>query len=191
MIQKGSLQLNSSIIKALLFEHYRFHRQMLGALTEVYAMGNNYEDFVAFKRNEITAVEIKISKSDFLADFKKKKYFSTKPFRFHKFYFCVPQSLESFVREYLAQADVNVRDKSKYGLLVIDNDLNVITSKNAQLLRQRENIFAIDKNAEHWNKNSFVLENFAYYLIQRMSSELTLIKMKEFKNLIKCEAKNK
>lgn len=163
-INEGKRKLNSSIIKALLFDYFRFNKGMLGALSEVRVSKNTYEDFVAFKKDEVVCVEIKISKSDFVQDFKKTK-FALKEMNCHKFYYCVPMTLKDFVISYLKE-----HNKTQFGVLVCDEYLNIITARKAHYLREKCNIFKDDEKA--WVKGNFVMENLAYRLIQRMSCEL-------------------
>ena len=173
-ISDGRVKLNSNIIKSLLFDYFRFQRSFLGVLSE-FNFGN-IEDFIAFKRNEVIAVEIKISKSNFKHDFVKRKY-KQKSSPYHKFYFCVPSHLKDFGLEILKQRDGSFLDRSKIGLLVIDSDLNVNVAKKAQFLRPKSDIFQIEMNYSSWNRGGFVNENLAYYLIQQMSGELAKCKI--------------
>ena len=173
-ISDGRVKLNSNIIKSLLFDYFRFQRSFLGVLSE-FNFGN-IEDFIAFKRNEVIAVEVKISKSDFKHDFIKRKY-KKESSPYHKFYFCVPSHLKDFGLEILKQRDGSFLDRSKIGLLVIDSDLNVNVAKKAQFLRPKSDIFQIEMNYSSWNRGGFVNENLAYYLIQQMSGELAKCKI--------------
>lgn len=173
-ISDGRVKLNSNIIKSLLFDYFRFQRSFLGVLSE-FNFGN-IEDFIAFKRNEVIAVEIKISKSDFKHDFVKRKY-KQKSSPYHKFYFCVPSHLKDFGLEILKQRDGSFLDRAKIGLLVIDSDLNVNVAKKAQFLRPKSDIFQIETNENSWNRGGFVNENLVYYLIQQMSGELAKCKI--------------
>lgn len=173
-ISDGRVKLNSNIIKSLLFDYFRFQRSFLGVLSE-FNFGN-IEDFIAFKRNEVIAVEVKISKSDFKHDFVKRKY-KQKSSPYHKFYFCVPSHLKDFGLEILKQRDGSFLDRSKIGLIVIDSDLNVNVAKKAQFLRPKSDIFQIETNENSWNRGGFVNENLVYYLIQQMSGELAKCKI--------------
>ena len=174
-ISDGRVKLNSNIIKSLLFDYFRFQRSFLGVLSE-FNFNGNIEDFIAFKRNEVIAVEVKISKSDFKHDFIKRKY-KKESSPYHKFYFCVPSHLKDFGLEILKQRDGSFLDRSKIGLLVIDSDLNVNVAKKAQFLRPKSDIFQIEMNYSSWNRGGFVNENLAYYLIQQMSGELAKCKI--------------
>lgn len=174
-ISESKRKLDSTIIKALLFDYFRFQRSFLGVLSE-FNFNGNIEDFIAFKRNEVIAVEVKISKSDFKHDFIKRKYEKVSS-PYHKFYFCVPNSLKDFGLEFLKQRDGNFLDRAKIGLLVIDSDLNVNVAKKAQLLQPKSDIFQIETNENSWNRGGFVNENLIYYLIQQMSGELAKCKI--------------
>ena len=174
-ISESKCKLDSTAIKAILFDYFRFQRGYLGVLSE-FNFNGNIEDFIAFKRNEVIAVEIKISKSDFKHDFVKRKYQKdTSPY--NKFYFCVPNSLKDFGLEFLKKRDGNFFDKAKIGLLVIDNDLNVSVAKKAQYLRPKSDIFQIETNDSSWNNGGFVYNNLIHYLIQQMSCELAKCKI--------------
>lgn len=151
--------LNSTQIKALLFSYFRFKRQFLGVTSEVqFHYSDDIEDFVAFKDDEIIGVEIKVSKNDFLADFKNKnkhKRYLTQNFLypFNKFYFCVPVELSDFVEEFLA------KNYPFYGLLIArDNDIFV--KRGAKRLRSKQDVFSFS--------NRFLRDK----LLKRMSSEL-------------------
>lgn len=170
-ISDGRVELNSSIIKSLLFEYFRFKKGFLGVTTEMYLTANNIEDFIAFNKDEVVAVEIKISKSDFTADFKKQKY-SVFEMRCHKFYFCMPFSLKEFVLDYFKEHNMN-----SYGVLVVNDDLNIIVAKKAKYLREKGNIFALYNGVDRWKKDEFVMDNLAYYLIKNMSCELAKAKI--------------
>lgn len=172
-ISESKRTLDSSLIKAILFDYFRFQRGYLGALSE-FNFNGNIEDFIAFKRNEVIAVEVKISKSDFKHDFVKQKYKKeTSPY--NKFYFCVPNALKDFALELLKQRDGNFFDKAKIGLMIIENDLNINIAKKAQYLRLKGDIFEIDNSA--YNCGGFVYDNLAHYLIQQMSCELAKCKI--------------
>ena len=174
-INQSKRKLDSKIIKAILFDYFRFQRGYLGVLSE-FNFNGNIEDFIAFKRNEVIAVEVKISKSDFKHDFVKNKYQKDSS-PYNKFYFCVPSSLQDFGLEFLKQKDGNFFDKVKIGLLVIDNDLNVNVAKKAKYLRAKSDIFEVEKDRNSWYYGGFVYNNLIHYLIQQMSCELAKCKI--------------
>lgn len=148
---------DSKQIKSLLFSYFRFKRQFLGVISEIQLLkDDDIEDFIAFKENEIIGVEIKVSRSDFLADFKNKKkhkkYLTPDSlYPLNKFYFCVPQELSDFVENFLE------KNYPFYGLLVARAN-EIFVKRNAKRLRDKQNIFL-----------DYSLRN---KLILRMSSEL-------------------
>lgn len=177
-IKDGKAKLDSNAIKSLLFEYFRFKKGFLGVTTEMALTANNIEDFVAFNKDEIVAVEIKVSKSDFKADFKKNKY-STFKMRCHKFYFCVPLSLKDFVLDYF-KVHSNEFNMNCYGVLVVNDDLSISAVKKAHYLREKGNIFKLYDGKEDWwrrERGEFVMDNLAYYLILNMSCELAKAKI--------------
>lgn len=174
-ISDGKAKLDSNIIKSLLFEYFRFKKGFWGVTTEMHLSANNIEDFVAFNKDEIVAVEIKISKSDFKADFKKNKY-SAFAMKCHKFYFCVPLSLKDFVLGYL-QEHSNEFAMTSYGVLVVNDDLSISAAKKAHYLREKGNLFKLYDGTNQWMQGEFVMNNLAYYLIQNMSCELAKAKI--------------
>ena len=158
-IQKEpKIQKQSDIMKALLFEYFRFSPKQLHCVSEVvceYFTNNtaDFEDFIAFNETTRICVEIKTSKSDFLADFAKLKH---KDFakKYTKFYFCVTSDLKDFALEYLRE------NYNNYGLFVYENN-KIQVVKNAKI-----------------NKDLTFLRD-EKYLFMRMSSELATQKMKE------------
>lgn len=112
------------------------------------------EDFIAFTENEIICIEIKISKSDFLRDFKTKDKHKSSP-NHDKFYFCVSEEIAAFVDEFVRE------NYPSYGVLVA-------TSDGIKSIKQAKKVVPSYKR----NFRSLVL---------RMSSELANIRVKEFK----------
>ena len=144
----------SDKMKALLFEYFRFSPKQMHCVSEVICeyftnKTADIEDFIAFNETTRICVEIKTSKSDFLADFAKLKH---KDFakRYTKFYFCVTAELKDFVLEYLRE------NYNNYGLFVYEND-KIWVVKNAKI-----------------NKNLTFLRD-EKYLFLRMSSELASV----------------
>lgn len=151
-------ELNSKQIKVLLFSYFRFKRQFLGVVSEMQLLKDidDIEDFIAFKKDEIIGVEIKVSRSDFLADFnnkKKHKKYLTQDYLYplNKFYFCVPILLSDFVEDFLS------KNYPFYGLLVVRGN-EIFVKRSAKRLRGKQDIFS--------NKS------LRDKLILRMSSEL-------------------
>lgn len=149
----------SDKMKSLLFEYFRFSPKQMHCVSEVICeyftnKTADIEDFIAFNENTRICVEIKTSKSDFLADFAKLKH---KDFakRYTKFYFCVTAELKDFALEYLR------KNYNNYGIFVYENN-KVQVVKNAKI-----------------NKNLTFLRD-EKYLFMRMSSELANLRQVTF-----------
>jgi len=148
--------LNSEHLKAALFDCFRFNRNM-HCVTETPVFYRDTEDFVAFTKDEVYCIEIKVDKQDFLNDFKTKQKHMLE-MKFDKFYFCVPESLEEFALDYL-------KAYSGYGLIVVS-----------------ENAVSIKKNAKRnfeLGENKFFTKSKRCYLFLRMGSELANEKVKK------------
>lgn len=161
------MELTSSKIKALLFSYFRFKRHYLGVLSEYqFFYSDDIEDFIAFKDDEIVCVEIKVSKSDFLADFKNKQKHKNGLSHIDKFYFCVTEELSDFAKDFLEKS------YPAYGLLVARNikGSEIMVAKTAKRLRKKlmyhQHIFSGSNNAL---RDSLIL---------RMSSELANLRSK-------------
>lgn len=102
-------------IIAALFSYFRFKAQ-LNCVTQVRCFYDDIEDFLAFDENKICCVEIKISKQDFLCDFKNKAKHKSENL-YDKFYFCVSRDMVDFTLNYLKQNGYN-----RYGVIYIDKD---------------------------------------------------------------------
>lgn len=179
---KPQLPLTSKEIKSLLYSYCRSKRGYIGMMSEyrnLFEYGyEEIDDFVAFNEREIIAVEIKISKNDFLADFKKKKhdllkkvinhrfykknkgldYMLPKAIYYHKFYFCVNEDLKDFAEDYLNK-------NAKYaGLLIATND-NIVAIKKPMLLQPKH----------YKDFYGYPLRNF----IAKMGSELAYLRKEQ------------
>ncbi|EKL1317328.1 hypothetical protein PQO74_000447 [Campylobacter lari] len=113
--------------------YFKFKRNFIAVLSE-YKHNYYIEDIVAFTRDEIRAIEIKLSKSNFIADFKNKhsKHQISNDIFYNRFYFCMPFYLRKFALEYLKNYP--------YGLLVIDSSRNVIVAKHSKLLKAKKEL---------------------------------------------------
>lgn len=150
----------SDKMKALLFEYFRFRSKQLHCVSEViceYFTNNtaDIEDIIAFNETTRICVEIKTSKSDFLADFKKLKHNDFAK-RYTKFYFCVTAELKDFALRYLRE------NYNNYGLFIYENN-KIQVVKNSKI-----------------NKNLTFLRD-EKYLFKRMSSELASLKQEILK----------
>lgn len=103
--------MKSSYIKACLSAYYRFGKGNKLIATEC---GRFNADFLTIKNNQLTEIEIKVSKADLNNDFKKPKHriyaSNSSPWVPNYFYFCVPAEL-------LDYAIAKCADKP-YGILV-------------------------------------------------------------------------
>ncbi|TLD83930.1 hypothetical protein LS70_003740 [Helicobacter sp. MIT 11-5569] len=158
--------MNANEAKLLLQEYFRYKRKFIGVVSEYSFTLDEIEDIVAFDDKEIIVVEIKISKSDFLKDFKKHKhtYFDKS---YHKFYYFVPNDLLDFVLEYLKKAD------GSYGVLSVNTRNEVYIAKSAKTLKGSKYLLSVFHYSEYAKLKS---------LIQRMSSELIIEKRKNLRS---------
>ncbi|EAI7269846.1 hypothetical protein B0619_07360 [Campylobacter lari] len=131
--QKKDLNFSSAEVKLLLMKYFKFKRNFIAVLSE-YKHNHYIDDIVAFTRDEIRAIEIKLSKSDFIADFRNKhsKHQISNDIFYNRFYFCVPFYLGKFALEYLKNYP--------YGLLVIDSSRNVIVAKHSKVLKAKKEL---------------------------------------------------
>lgn len=110
-------------MKLVLQSYFRFKKQHSIVASEVGAF--NADILTISKKNELIEVEIKTSKADFNADFKKKKHqfykLAKNAWTPHKFYFAVPKE----ILEYCANKLVG----SPYGLLEITPEIAVKKKK--------------------------------------------------------------
>ena len=146
----------SDKMKALLFKYFRYERQMHCISEFRCEYKSDIEDIIAFTKFERICVEIKISKNDFLADFKTKEKHANFAKRYTKFYFCVTQDLKDFALEHL-------KEYPNYGLLIFnetENHIAICVAKNAK-----------DNKVVQFNRS---LDR----LFLRMSSELTTLRQK-------------
>lgn len=135
--------MNSTDIKILLMEYYRFEKQHICSSETPMFVG--ISDIIAYDFKEsLIDVEIKISKADLLKDCQKLKhkyYNEGIPSRRkklnipNKFYFCVPKELESIA---VKEAE---RINSKYGVIVIEG-------KNLTFVKRAYKLHDIPVNKE-------------------------------------------
>jgi hypothetical protein len=129
-------------MKCALLHYLRFKRQAFVATEVSYSLGNADVLFIPKKDKKVYEVECKISKSDFLNEWKKKerKHYMLEKcnYNLNYFYFCVPKKLETFALE-------QIKDKP-YGLMIYEE---IWTHKNKlqEKLELTDCIF-IKKNAK-------------------------------------------
>lgn len=115
-------------IKNIIVHYYIEKRKFLCAVTE-FKLGGNIADVLAINDNEIVEIEVKISKQDFLNDFKKEKHnLSLKAA--NRFYYAIPEHLYNFVCSYLEKHNYN-----DIGIIIINKNLNVVIKKPAELIQ--------------------------------------------------------
>lgn len=169
-IEEKQSKLDSARIKLLLMEYFRYKKQFFGVVSEYRHYCDEVEDFVAFKNYEIAVVEIKISKSDFLADFKKIKHAPTYQWWYSQFYFCVTEDLKDFVLEYLKG-----NGYGHYGVLIANNGNGKPYVSVARAAKRKGN-----KNNKIFRYGLFHSENYCVLesIMRRMSSEMIIDKRK-------------
>lgn len=169
-ITEKQSKLDSARIKLLLMEYFRYKKQFFGVVSEYRHYCDEVEDFVAFKNFDIAVVEIKISKSDFLADFKKPKHTPAYQWWYSHFYFCVTEDLKDFVLEYLKE-----NGYKNYGVLIANNGNGKPYISVARPAKRKEN-----KNSKIFRYGLLHSENshFLESLVRRMSSEMIIEKIK-------------
>ncbi len=159
-------------MKAALLHYTRFKRQAFVATEVNYGLGIADIMFIPKRDNKIYEVECKISKSDFLNEWKKKGHkhlvLEKCSININYYYFCVPKELETFALD-------QIKDKP-YGLMVYEEHW---THKNK--LQERlwlDESITIVKKA----KNLIVGEN-SY--LERMKDLIALRAMTEVATMYK------
>jgi len=157
-------KMTSTRIKDCLFSFYRFEKGMFVASEVPFRF--NISDIVLANKDftQFIEIEIKISKADFLNDFKKQKYQEEKlgiEYPFHKFYFCVSLDLKDFCLQYLTENNL------PYGLLTLDN--YPVWLNNKPLMR---NILTIKKAKKMTNESVEAKQRFTSAFLKRITSEL-------------------
>jgi hypothetical protein len=123
------ISMDSDILKNAILEHFRFKKNYYLCATEV--RYHKTADVLVCNDKEIIEIEIKISYSDFLKDFKKLKhkkvYMGNNNFQYmylnaNKLYYCVPNDLKEKCLTYLRD------EKLPYGLIVYNGCLTIAKS---------------------------------------------------------------
>lgn len=154
-------KVNSTKIKLSIMKNYRYIKQYHLCATEVLK-----SDVLVYEDNKkiFHEIEVKISKQDFLNDFKKKKYkengrkYLIKP---NMFSFCVPEDMKEFCLQYLKD---NYND---YGLIVYYpyvDEIKIV--KRAKHINISDNDYKFNINA----------------LYKRLSSEVITLRIKDYYN---------
>jgi len=132
--------MTSDYLKTIALTYWRFKRGYYLCATEVRA-GSDIADVLVSNGKDIIEIEVKISYSDFLADYKKRKHFYNDkiPMSDHyflkanKFYFLVPGEIGERCLNYL------IDNHFPYGLLSFNGKLNILKScRRLKELKDRE-----------------------------------------------------
>lgn len=98
-------------VTAAVVNYWRFNRQLVCVATEV---GEFCSDILGYdEKGNIIETEVKVSRSDFKAEFKKFKHEAVDNTATSKFYFAVPREMSSWAKAYLEEKE------PKWGLIVV------------------------------------------------------------------------
>lgn len=154
-------KMTSNDLKVRLLHYWRFRRKFSYISTESFC-NSCVADILVSNGKEIIECEVKISKSDFVADFKKIKharYKKSKTYIPNRLFYCVPSELINFAKEKLKD--------SIYGLIeVLDTPLNEYNISHCKIVK-RANIIKKD-----------ICPLLLNSLTKRMSSELANLYIK-------------
>lgn len=177
---KKECLINSNWMKNKLFEYFRFKRQFIYCCTE----GINYADFLALNEDCLVEVEVKISQSDLLREFKskdhckinkhhryfnaqsllgknelmsKKHFFVSIP---NYFYLAVTEDLVEYAKEEISKINNN------YGIILISTkDYN--RKSPVMILKTAKKLHDYKPNGKTF-----------YYIGKRATSELATLRQK-------------
>ncbi len=157
--------MDSNYMKAHTMGYLRFQRMCIYCATEC---GDYSADILGYNGKELIEVEVKVSYSDFLADFKKKKHRAYKRPRFlwvpHRFYFAVPEKIVEKCSLYIKEK------KLKYGLISVKE--NYFIDQQALFYTAIENeVTEIKISAKKLHEN-MIPGSILQKIVGRMSSEL-------------------
>ena len=137
------MKIDSKQFKWALIEYFKYDRGFDLIATEVLNC-----DVMAVSKKEVIDIEIKISKSDFLADFKKHKHYKynqlLKDSAYswnncgpNKFYFAVIPELVDFVVDFIKANTTEYECVSKYGVISFNESGQLYVAKNANILQPK------------------------------------------------------
>jgi len=146
-------------MKACLCAYFRFSRGVGQIATEV---GEFNSDFLAIRKGNMFEIEIKTSKADLNADFKKRKHTIYEQDKSvwtpNYFYFAVPNNLVEYA---FAKC--------------VDNNYGVLEILESGPWKERVRVVKRAKKLH----NRFAPEKVKYYLINRLSSEMANLRINE------------
>lgn len=152
-------KLTEKKVTALLYQKFRFDDSRgYFCLTQSSCGYSDIEDFIAFNKKHCKVIEVKLTKADFLNDFKtKQKYLDDfQSAGFNYFYFCVPEKLQEFCLKFLE------KECPKAGLIVV-NSYGLKAVKRARKVSNHK-LSKIERK----------------YFFKRMSSELANLAIKSY-----------
>ena len=157
--------MNSKEIKTKILHYFRIHKRFYYLASEA----SRFEsDILISNGTTIFEIEIKCSKSDLLADFKKKKHVTYKNPSKHylslmpnRFYFAVPPEL--------TQDALNLVKDTKYGVIEVSEATLKVTKfiKYCKIVKEAENL------------KEGLSKKLLHKLLLRMGSELLRLRIKD------------
>lgn len=130
--------IRARLIKARMLDYLRYKRNR-ASFTEFQERFNpptDCEDIVCINKelDEVWCIEVKVSKQDFINDFKhKRKWENLENNFFHKMFFVVPCELEDFVLKHL-------ENYPQVGLFLWVENGYIMSRKRAKLLKPKEKL---------------------------------------------------
>ena len=187
--------INSTWMKNRLFEYFRYKRQFIYCCTE----GINYSDFMALNEDHLIEVEVKISKSDLLNEFKKEYANNGKNYckvQKHFKEYCNAQEFLSR-KEFISEKNFFM-DIPNYFYLAVTEDLLDVTKE--QIKKVNDNYGIILIQTKEYNKGEVMIAKTAkklhdykpnfktfYYIGRRTTSELATLRSKYLEEKIMFE----
>lgn len=148
---------NSDNLKNAVLEYYRFARRYYLCATEV-RFRHHVADILVMNEKEIIDIEIKVSYTDFLADFKKRKHKKIQEqysyLYSNKLYYCVPANIKEQCLLYLTT------NNKPYGLLSYSYG-------KIAVIKQSKKINDLPKS---------VVAGIKHKIILRLSSEMVFLR---------------
>jgi hypothetical protein len=134
-------------MKTALLHYLRFKRQAFVATEVEYGLGPADILFIPKRESKVYEIECKISKEDFLNEWRKKEHkhnylIPNNNLKINYFYFCVPKELSEFALEQILQRNL------PYGLMIFEEKwVKYSNRKNSKL--EFEKSISILRNAKN------------------------------------------
>jgi len=118
------MEITSNFLKNKILELYRFKRNHYLCATEV-NMGAYIADVMVYNDKELIEIEVKITFSDFISDFKKRKHNlytngSLNHLCAYKLYYCIPQNIKEKCILYFKENNI------PYGIISFNGVLTTV-----------------------------------------------------------------